>query len=61
MHPNNDKIKCGQCRCEFTPRSTHQGAWCGITPPPLDYSCPMCGFGKMQEQSKTSTKLILND
>jgi uncharacterized CHY-type Zn-finger protein len=51
---DKDRIVCGRCKCEFSPRENEETK-------ELDCSCPMCGAGKFKESLGQSGKMILND
>ena len=49
----NNRIKCGGCKTEYTPR---------MIAGKKDYSCPQCGAGRaIQNEGQTSEKQILKD
>ena len=46
-----DRIKCGKCKSEYSPRPVNSLEM-KVGAPAMDNSCPMCGFGKMIESKQ---------
>ena len=60
MNETEQRIKCGKCNSEFSPRAARYGR---VLSGDLDYSCPLCGHGKRDHTTEvvTTTRTILKD
>jgi predicted metal-binding protein len=60
----NEQIKCGKCACEYFPRMLMKDTPAYITECVVDFSCPQCGFGKLdknalKEMPNNKSRLLL--
>lgn len=64
---NQDRIKCGKCKSEYFPRSAVSVSFEPLDKAShpvnsgIDYSCPVCGHGKFNEDYKITNSQILKD
>lgn len=54
----NNRIKCGKCKSEYFPRI--KSCENIILVSEYDYSCPVCGHGKFEENYKSQKKILID-